>query len=337
MILYLYGMSGKKEFLQSQNWLAFQKATGREVLPFEEGGFLANGIIHRLPLVGKYVYVPKGPKTSIKYKVSSIKYEMARLIDLAKEKNCRWIRIEPETEEILEAIKKSTLYKVVKAPHDMQPREIFKIDITKTEEELLVQMKSKTRYNIRLAEKRGVQVFATREEKYIVIFLDLITATSGRKGITSHPRSYYEKFFSTLPKEMCQLFVAEYKGEVIAANMMMFYGDTATYLHGGSGDVHRDAMAPYLLQWEQIKRAKALGCSIYDFGGIRTEARFKNQDSKINSWSGITKFKTGFSPETASTVFPGTYDIVLDTQQYFVYRELQSLKQAITFLKKRLF
>ena len=305
------------EFLQSSEWLRLQEATGKSVVPFEEGDFVANGIVHSLPLVGKYLYIPRGPRQSNDQSPNStFQKNIQKLVEEAKEKKMKWVRIEPETEEILEAIKTTVSERVVSAPHDMQPREIFKIDISKTEEELLAGMKPKTRYNIRLAEKRGVRVYETREAKHIEAFLGLITATSGRKGITSHPKSYYEKFFQVLPREMCRLFVAEYQGEIIAANLVMF-----------------SAMAPYLLQWEQIKVAKEEGYHRYDFGGIQSHSEIKNQKSKINSWGGITKFKTGFSPSTPPIVFPGSYDIILDSRGYLLYdglRHLQKLKRLVS-------
>ncbi|MBP7060531.1 MAG: peptidoglycan bridge formation glycyltransferase FemA/FemB family protein [Candidatus Moranbacteria bacterium] len=323
------------EFLQSPEWLRFQEATGKEILPMSEGDFLANGIIHTLPVVGRYVYVPRGPVfENAKLQMPNVKTGIETLVVLAKEKRAKWIRIEPETDQLLEEIQKSVLSKVVQAPHDMQPREIFKINITKTEEELLAEMKSKTRYNIRLAEKHGVKVFETREERYIAVFLDLITATSNRKGITAHSRTYYERFFQVLPQEMCRLFVAEYEGQVLAANMVMFYGNTVTYLHGGTADLHRDVMAPYLLQWEQIKAAQKEGYQYYDFGGVQRgvengELGTRNEETKQKDWSGITKFKTGFSPKTKSILYTGSYDIVLDSLSYTLYRFLQQLKSLI--------
>lgn len=323
------------EFLQSPEWLRVQEATGKEILPMSEGDFLANGIIHTLPVVGRYVYVPRGPVfENAKLQMPNVKTGIETLVVLAKEKRAKWIRIEPETDQLLEEIQKSVLSKVVQAPHDMQPREIFKINITKTEEELLAEMKSKTRYNIRLAEKHGVKVFETREERYIAVFLDLITATSNRKGITAHSRTYYERFFQVLPQEMCRLFVAEYEGQVLAANMVMFYGNTVTYLHGGTADLHRDVMAPYLLQWEQIKAAQKEGYQYYDFGGVQRgvengELGTRNEETKQKDWSGITKFKTGFSPKTKSILYTGSYDIVLDSLSYTLYRFLQQLKSLI--------
>lgn len=341
-----------------------QEATGKQIVSFAENGFSANGIVHELPLVGKYLYVPRGPRTVNKEQSANIKPAIERLIEIAREKNAKWVRIEPETEELLgviqkeiEALRRAQIdnLRVVKAPHDMQPREIFKIDITPSEEELLAAMKPKTRYNIRLAEKRGVKVFETREEKFQQAFLDLITTTAGRKGIASHPRSYYEQFFKELPEEMCRLFVAEYEGVVLAVNMLIFFGDTVTYLHGGSGDQHRDTMAPYLLQWEQIKRAKAEGYQYYDFGGVHTEDnRQETHDNGLgggedkkslithpasliaHQWGGITKFKMGFSPVTSPTVFPGTYDITLDSRAYFLYDALRRLGRVKKCILKQI-
>jgi lipid II:glycine glycyltransferase (peptidoglycan interpeptide bridge formation enzyme) len=321
------------EFLQSENWLKFQEATGKRVVRFSEGEFLANGIVHKLPIAGTYLYVPRGPLTGIRNYELGIKNGMRGLLEKAKEERAGWIRIEPETEEILADIKKTISEKIVKAPHDMQSREVLVVDIMRSEEELLAAMKPKTRYNIRLAEKRGVKVFATRERKYQTVFLNLIQQTAGRKEITPHPRAYYEKMLDTLPEKMWQLFVAEYENEIIAANLLIIFETTATYLHGGSSDKHRDVMAPYLLQWEQMKFAKTQGCARYDFGGIRTQTtNYKLQTT--NAWAGITRFKMGFSPQTATTIFPGTYDLILNSRAYFLYKRLHYLKKSLDYVKK---
>ena len=342
-------MNQESEFLQSEEWLMFQEATGKEVVRFSQDGFLANGIMHTLPMVGKYLYVPRGSICgNFQFSIFNFQKNLRKLIEEAKKRKANWIRIEPETEEVLEDIK--TLLRrladqgdnlsVFKAPHDVQPREIFVVDIAPSLEILLTQMKPKTRYNIGLAEKRGVKVFATREEKYQEAFLDLIVATADRKEIMPHPRSYYEKLLAVVPENMCQLFVAEYDGKVLAANLLMIYGTRATYLHGGSGNEYRDVMAPYLLQWKQIQYAKERGCTEYDFGGIKT---VNNQQSTDNggqktedksSWSGITRFKMGFSPQTQPTVFPGAYDIILDQPKYSLYNRLRMIKEGLLLMKK---
>ncbi|MFZ2299778.1 MAG: peptidoglycan bridge formation glycyltransferase FemA/FemB family protein [Candidatus Moraniibacteriota bacterium] len=328
-------MNQETAFLQSEHWLVFQEAVGKDTVRFSGDGFSANGIIHELPIVGAYLYVPRGPIISQQLTENKKRFvgKIQALAGLAKEKRAKWVRIEPETEELLERIRQAVPYKVVKAPHDTQPREVFVVDISRSEEELLAAMKPKTRYNIRLAEKKGVRVFETREGKYEQAFLDLMRRTADRKEITPHPRGYYETFLTAFPESVCQLFVAEYDGQVLAANLLMVSGTTATYLHGGSSGEHRETMAPYLLQWEQMRYAKAHECLRYDFGGIRTTA----ESSKLqapSSWDGITRFKVGFSPETQPMVFPGAYDIILDAKAYFLYERLRSLQESLRYIKK---
>jgi len=332
------GMNQETEFLQSEDWLRFQEATGKAVIRLSETGFSANGIIHTLPLAGRYLYVPRGPIVGIRNQESGIRNGMRMLFEKAKEKKVSWIRIEPETEGDLARIREAFGGKVVKAPHDMQPRETFVVDIVPDTDTLLASMKPKARILLRLAEKYGVKAFATREEKHRQAFLDLITATADRKDIVPHPRSYYENFFSELPEDICRLFIAEYNGRVLAANIVIFFGGTATYLHGGTADEHRDVMAPYLLQWEQMKFAKTAGCTRYDFGGVKMrtnqESRIKNHEK--NNWSGITRFKLGFSPGTEPIVFPGSYDMILDSRAYSVYtlfRHLKKITRRINIFK----
>ncbi len=332
----MMAMEDGKEFLQSKEWLTLQAATGKETLPFVKEGFSANGILHVLPFGRRYLYVPRGPRIdSAQCPMPNAKKNIEHLIEQAQKNKAQWIRIEPETKEILEEIKKVAPYRVVRAPHDMQPRAILKMALAISEDELLLEMKPKTRYNIRLAEKRGVQVFETHDEKYQELFLDLVSTTSGRKGISSHPKDYYQQFFQTLPRDICRLFVAEYEGRIIAANLVIFYSDTVIYLHGGSSDQHRDVMAPYLLQWEQMKQAKRAGHQYYDFGGVTSPEQTPFSEYK-SDWSGITKFKTGFSPKTLLTIFPGTFDILLDERgydRYLLLRKLRSLPRTM----KRLF
>jgi lipid II:glycine glycyltransferase (peptidoglycan interpeptide bridge formation enzyme) len=269
--------------------------------------------------------------------------------------------VEPGTEVVRDEILRfaqNDKIKTVKAPHDMQPRETFVVDISKNEEVLLAEMKPKVRYNVRLAEKRGVRVFASDDEKYRKAFVNLVTGTADRKGIVPHPRAYYEKMLEILLDDTAALFVAEHEGDILGANLMIFHGDTATYLHGGSGYVKREYMAPFLLQWEAIREATRRGCTRYDFGGVKTGYKMqdagcrmresegterkgggKNHASLImhhvsGDWAGITRFKTGFSPLTEPTVFPGCYDIVLSPTRYFLYRFFSILRSWVSGVRK---
>ena len=328
-------------FLQSEEWAKVEEARGhRAVRLFDDA--LVFGFIHALPIVGNYMYVPRWTETeSEKGRV-----EIAVLVEKARKLGAGWVRIEPETEERAENVRKvlntpssvlslkSSGGMFVKAPHDMQPRENLIIDITKPEEALLASMKSKVRYNVRLAEKKGVKVFMTRAKEYQDVFCDLIEATAKRQNIIPHPRAHYMQIFAFLPESLCQLVVAEYEGEILAANLMIFCGDTATYLHGGTSDSHREVMAPIFLQWECIRESKRRGCTRYDFGGVHVHSNIKNSTSTIDTWAGITRFKTGFSPMTEPTCFPGCYDIIIDANRYRLYNRLRLLQRGLSVLKK---
>jgi len=353
------------DFLQSEQWRKFQEAAGRRTFLISSNNFHASIIEHNLPIVGKYFYVPRGPICHLERSGAESKdligldsstssrgetaLGMTKLLDLAKKEKAGWIRIDVSSEGVLKTlgVQEGHPVSIKKAPHDMQPQEVFLIDISKTEEELLGEMKAKTRYNVKLAEKKGVEVFCVSEgchpeldsgsnknselsqsirfrvkpgmtNKYLEEFLRLVKITAERDKITPHPEEYYQKMLEVISEENLQLYVAEFEGKIIAANLVVFYGQTATYLHGASDNENRNVMAPFLLQWRQIQDAKKGGCTRYDFGGVKS-----NGDS---SWAGITKFKTSFSPNTKATEFLGSYDIILDSKKYYLYRAIQYLK-----------
>jgi len=306
-----------KEFLQSEEWRKFQENFGRKTYRITGENFSASIIEHKLPIVGKYLYIPR----------RSIFSEQCfnELFKLAKENKAGWIRFDAEDSRILDLIREN--WQVVKSPHDMQPRENFVIDITKPEEELLNEMKSKTRYNINLAQKKGVLVhssqFTVNDKSCIDEFIRLVKATAERKGIKFHVEDYYRKMVETIPENMLKLYCAEYNGKIIATNLVVFYGKTAIYLHGATDDEYRNVMAPYLLQWQAILDAKKAGCERYDFGGVKAGSN--------NNWSGITKFKLGFSMNTKPVESLGSYDIVVSPVRYWAYRGLQKIKQHMSF------
>ena len=169
-----------------------------------------------------------------------------------------------------------------KAHAHYQPEETLVLDLSLSEEDILKQMKPKGRYNIKLAREKGVEV---RQSTDVKIFCDLLNETTVRDKFHSHPCSYYEKFLGSLP---AKLFVAYFEEKPIAALIATFYKNTATYYFGASSDEHRNIMAPYLLQWEVIRHARAKGCQYYDFLGIAPS------DSRNHPWQGVTQFKKKF-------------------------------------------
>jgi lipid II:glycine glycyltransferase (peptidoglycan interpeptide bridge formation enzyme) len=255
------------------------------------------------------------------------------LIDLAREKKCGWIRVDASSQMHLNLLKKIDKLKIKKAPHDMQPKQIFSINIDENEDEILSEMKPKTRYNIRLAEKKGVEIDSVDREsdkmdQYLSDFLRLTEVMAKRSEINPHPREYYQKMVANISVEKLRLYVAKFEGKVIAGALIVFFGDTATYLHGGSDDEFRNVMAPHLLHWQAILNAKEKGCRKYDFGGIKAEI---NENGKIvpleSKWKGVTRFKLGFSKNAKPLKFLGSYDIVIRSYRYDLYRILQKIKQ----------
>jgi lipid II:glycine glycyltransferase (peptidoglycan interpeptide bridge formation enzyme) len=317
---------GDGGFLQSDLWREFQNSYGRQTFTFETVNVKANLIEFPLPFAGKYQYCPRGPLIEAG---ENLKQDLRDLVGFAKSKDANWLRIEPIDQRELNLIKSSVFQKLIKTRHDIQPKEIFVLDISKDTEKLLSEMKAKTRYNINVAKKKGVQVEVGGDE-YIEEFLRLTKEMTQRQGIVSHPEQYYRHMLKTFPTEMLKIYVAKYQEKIIAAHLMLFNGKYATYLHGASSNESRNVMAPYLLQWQAIIDAKQQGCTNYDFGGVKVSK--DNQDGK--SWEGITKFKLGFSPETKPYIFPGTFDIVINPRAYGLYRGLQKAKLLLNKIRK---
>lgn len=297
---------------QSKMWKEFQEFLGKEI--FETPFFW--GVLQKAPVLGVYGEVSRGPAQS------SLTPEELKvvIITVAREKKLSLLRIEPQHDSLIAGIQKAGL-QIRKAPLDAQPREILMFPLVKSEEEIFAEMKSKTRYNIRLAQKKGIIVRPVANENEEAQFLELLLATARRKNISFHKKEYYQKFIQFFSQEKGTTLVAVKDGRVLAGSVIVFYENTAYYVHGGSSDEGRNAMAPHLLQWEQIRMAKTRGCTQYDFGGVSIQKSVTGKD-----WGGITRFKQGFAPSTESLLLPGTYDIIFSPVRYYSYQALTRLK-----------
>jgi len=330
-------------FLQSKHWADFNRRSGKAVFEFgQENKSRALAIEHKLPVVGKYWFIPRGPLANNEKELRII---IRIIIRNTLKQGIGWLRVEPQGDDDLKIIKKvlEAKYRIVKSKKNHEPAQTLMVDLDKPAEEILARMKPKTRYNIRLAEKKGVIVEETRSKEAITTFLNLTKITAKRDGITPHPDQYYQKMIETIPEKILKVYIAKYQNKAISAVMVSFFGSVATYLHGASANEHRNVMAPFALQWRAMQDAKKAGCSKYDLGGTRLSAKFKIQNSKLNneeknennekeyipeegSWQGITRFKQGFCPACQPVEFPGCWDIVLDEKKYKTYLVLQKLK-----------
>ncbi|MBI5222543.1 MAG: peptidoglycan bridge formation glycyltransferase FemA/FemB family protein [Candidatus Magasanikbacteria bacterium] len=333
------------EFLQSWDWGEFQKSTGKDVLRLQmvENGrviWQGHGFTHRLGPGMKYLYVPRVDVISNQSSPPEAGQPRAeviseRLLDFLKNVCFAFVRIESEKNYLLSPFGKlraGSISYLSLPTQNRQPQNTLVLNINRIETELLVAMHEKTRYNIRLAEKKGVVIKSGKDAE---VFWRLNLETIRRDKFRSHPKEYYKKM---LEFDFCHQLTAYYQNEPIAAILLVVFGDAITYLHGVSGDKHRNLMAPYLLQWEGIKLGKELGCHNYDFGGIAPDAKtgaitcFNNFCWPANHpWTGITRFKVGFGGERRD--YPGAVDVVLNKWRYGVYWIAVKLAKLTKFVK----
>lgn len=280
-------------FLQSKEWEEFQRYLGRDT--FRVDGVL----ITKLPLILGKNYL---------YSAGCVTCNVKQLRDLAKKEDAVFLKFEPMTED--KALAQELIGAgFLKSKKEVQPQRTIILDLTKSEEELLAAMHGKTRYNIRVAQKHGIQIKVAGHEN-IDDFWSLIQKTAERDTFSTHTKEYYQKILKLSFIELC---TAEYQDKIIAANIILLRGERATYLHGASDYESRTLMAPYLLHWEIIRCAKNRGSKEYDLWGI---------DEK--KWPGVTRFKRGFGGREAAYI--GSYDYVYKPLWYRLYSLRNFLK-----------
>lgn len=204
--------------------------------------------------------------------------------------------------------------KLKKTSVDIQPPDSTQIDLTKSEDEILALMKSKWRYNIRLAEKKGVLIEKVNGNdinlsNFLDTFYDLYKTTAERDGIAIHSKSYYEDLIKKSSEEIdlgkdvpeISLYIAKHEEDNLAAIITLFSKTESIYLYGCSSNVKRNLMPAYLLQWTAMQDAKKYGSQYYDMYGMPPT------DDENHPMHGLYLFKTGFGGKNIHR--PGSYDV----------------------------
>ena len=214
----------------------------------------------------------------------------------------------------------------------------FHLDLTLPEETLLQNMHPKTRYNINLAQKKGVQVKLHTDDDAFKIFLDIYFETTRRQGYFGHDQRYHSAVWNTLRRyDMARILIAYYDKEPLTAWMLFNYCDTIYYPYGGSRLIHRELMASNLVAWETIKLGKQMNMKKLDLWG----AMGPDPDT-TDPFYGFHRFKAGYNPTHVE--YLGSYDLVLNPQYYKFFLKLQqwrtkalqikaSLKKSLPFIK----
>ena len=294
-------------FLQSWEWGEFQRVLGFKVVRVHEQVkdkvVLAQAIEYPLPFKSSYWHVPKGPLGDVTPKVA---------IDLLCKKlpGGAFLKIEPVTRP----------RSGVKAK-DRQPSVTTIIDLAQSEAKITESMKQKTRYNIRLAEKKGVTASIVGLDRF-EDFVRLMQQTAERDKFSLHEVDRYKKMLEVLRGPDCHAFLAMafYEDRPLAANIMIDALGTRTYLHGASSNLYRNLMAPYALHDFLIRDAQEKGILSYDFWGIAPP-----EAGEDHPWAGISRFKNGFGGQVVR--MPGTIDVSKNRVMFTLYRIAKKIRR----------
>jgi lipid II:glycine glycyltransferase (peptidoglycan interpeptide bridge formation enzyme) len=277
--------------LQTGEWGELKSAFGWKPVRVVSGEAGVQILFRKLPLGFTIGYIPKAV-ISDEWPVVSQEID-----EVCRKHRAIFYKLEPDAwqDVSVNAASPITNDESRVSPHNIQPPRTILIDISNNEEEILARMKQKTRYNIRLAEKKGVTVRAWDD---LPAFHKMMLVTGGRDQFGVHSLEYYQHAYELMhPKSICEILVAEYLGKPLAALFVACNGKRAYYLYGASTDEERNRMPTYLLQWEAMRWAKARGCEEYDLWGVPDEdetALEGNFESRHDGLWGVYRFKRGF-------------------------------------------
>jgi lipid II:glycine glycyltransferase (peptidoglycan interpeptide bridge formation enzyme) len=296
-----------------------------------EGKLVAGAQIlyRRLPAgLGRLAYVPKGPIVNWKDE-AQVKQLMTILDRAAHAQGTIALTIEPDLLDGDAHGERLQALGLCPSPlGSVQPRRTIVVDITPDEDAILAAMKQKTRYNVRLATRKGVAVREAAQAD-LPTFHALMAATGERDAFGVHTPAYYETAYHLfVPRGWARLLLAEAEGEAVAAVMVFALPPRAWYLYGASSDNYREKMPTYLLQWEAMRWAKSLGCTTYDLYGIpdKDEEELETQFTQRSDglW-GVYRFKRGFGGKLVRSV--GAWDRVYAPARYWLYRTALSMRR----------
>jgi len=304
MLIKPVSTSQKKDFdhlathpLQSWDWGEFRKKMGQKVERF--GSFQV--FFHQVPHLPYTIgYFPKGPMPT--------KEIIDTLKKIGKKHQAIFIKLEPN-------IKKSQISNLNLIPgKPLFTRHTMIIDLTETEEKLMANFHPKTRYNIRLAQRKGVKVVEDNSEKTFKKYWQLMKETTKRQRFFAHNKTYHQKMWQTMqPAGIAHLLKATYHNEVLTTWILFVFNQILYYPYGASSRQHRNVMASNLMMWEAIRFGKKEGCQTFDLWGT------PGPNPKPNDpWYGFHRFKMGYHPQI--TEFIGTYDLVLKPRLYQFYK-----------------
>jgi lipid II:glycine glycyltransferase (peptidoglycan interpeptide bridge formation enzyme) len=312
-------------FLQSWDWGEFHKALNKDI--FRTGFYNRNKLTGVMLSViepakrGRYLTVPGGPIIDWQNK-DVINVFANEIKQIAEENNCVFIRVRPQlkSDEFSKNIFKNLGF--ITAPMHLHAELTSQLDIIKTEEELIAQMRKATRYEIRKAIKENIKISVSKEEKEIKKFYDLQIVTAKRQKFV--PFSYkflYEQFRIFAKNGNALLYKAEFENILLAQAFVIFYGKEAVYHYGASTDEGRKHPGAYLIQWEAIREAKKRKMTRYNFWGVAPE------NDANHRFSGLSLFKRGFGG--VDFEYLHAQDFIINYPKYLITYLIEQFRKKI--------
>ena len=314
--------------LQSWEWGEFREKTGLKVIRlgvFERERLVSGFQItfHKIPKTSYYIgYAPKchAPNEAV---INAFK-------KIGAENNCIFIKLEPNvgfpynpdvsSHPDFDKLKNFLFSQGCLYGRPLFTKYTFQIDLTKSEEDLFKSLKSKTRYNVRVALKNKVEIAEDNSPEAFEKHLKLTFETAGRQRFYAHNKDYHRKMWLTLrPTGMAHLLQAKYQGETLVSWILFKFNNVLYYPYGASSSLHREVMASNLIMWEAIRFGKKLGCSLFDLWGS-----LGSNPSPKDPWFGFHRFKAGYNPQLIE--FIGSFDLVLKTTAYKLFTAADSLR-----------
>jgi lipid II:glycine glycyltransferase (peptidoglycan interpeptide bridge formation enzyme) len=319
--------------LQSWAWGEFRKKTGVEIerVGFFDSGKLISALqvsFHKIPGFGGTAgYFPKGPMPE--------EEQLSALRQLGERHGAMFVKMEPNVAQpvggvsAFDTIKKFLVTQGSRPGRPLFTKYTFQLDLTPSEDELFANLASKTRYNVNLSFRKGVQIFENTTEEGMERHIEIMGETTKRQGFYAHTPEYFRTMWQTLGQSgMLRIFEAVYEEKVLVSWIMFVFNGVLYYPYGASRDIHREVMASNLMMWEMIKFGKKNGCRMFDmWGSLGPEPDPKDP------WNGFHRFKKGFGGQLVE--FIGTYDLVVNTQMYPFFRIAEELRWKFLRLKAK--
>ena len=322
--------------LQSWVWGEFRKKTGLEVVRlgrYDKNKLIetAQITIHPIPFTNSTIgYLPKGgiPSREI----------LQKLVEVGKQFKCIFIKLEPNVPKENFGFRISDFgFNLVPSPHPLFTKYTFQLDLTPNEDQLLKNLHSKTRYNIKVAQKHGIVITEDNSDKTFKTYLDLLMETTKRQKFYAHARRYHELMWETLNQNKfgsgqaltAHLLKAIYQGEILVTWILFLLNDTLYYPYGASSNKFRNTMASNLMMWEAIRFGKNHGAKVFDMWGA-----LGPNPSKNDPWYGFHRFKEGYGSHLIE--FIGSLDLIINPLLYKLYNTSHYLRELFLKIKSHL-